>query len=78
MTKKRYIWIGIIPDIFGYGICVAEESRALCMQALEKAYEEWKEVQPDPDTNFKKSFNYYGGRVEKITLGKSYFEDFAY
>lgn len=76
-NKKKTIWIGVIPGIFGYGISVAEESKEACMKALKKCYQEWKEDYPDPTTNFKTSFENWGGRIEEIELGKGYYDNFG-
>ena len=39
-NKKKTVFIGVIPDIFGYGISVVEETQDACMKALKKAYKE--------------------------------------
>lgn len=82
MTTKRtnkpaHIWVGIIPGIFGYGINVAETSKAKAMAALRKAYDEYKEAAPNPNTDFDTSFEYWGGSVYAIELGKSYHDNFS-
>lgn len=74
---KQTIWIGVIPDIFGYGISVAGNSKAECLDALKKSYKKWKEGYPNEDTNFKKSYEDFGGRVDEIELGKAYFDNFG-
>jgi hypothetical protein len=76
MTKTKTIWVGIIPDIFGYGINVVAASKAGADQALREAYAEWKKSRPDPSTNFDKSFAYYGGSVREVELGKGYHAGF--
>ena len=73
----KHIYIGVIPDIFGYGINVASDTKAGAMEALRKAYDGWKEARPDPDTNFKSSFEYWGGSVTKVELGKAYHDNFG-
>jgi hypothetical protein len=75
-SKPSTIWVGIIPDIFGYGISVAETSKAKAMTALRKSYDEWKEAQPDSSTDFETSFQYWGGSVTEIELGKAYNDGF--
>ena len=32
--KKKTIWIGVIPGIFGYGISVASDTRDNCLKAI--------------------------------------------
>ena len=73
---KKTIWVGIIPGIFGYGISVVDESEAKCLTALRREYKEWKKSYVDSSTNFKTSFENWGGSVEEIELGKGYFDDF--
>ena len=72
----KHIYIGIIPGIFGYGISVASKTQDGAFRALRKAYAGWKEVYPDNTTSFVDSFEYYGGRVEKVELDKAYHDDF--
>jgi hypothetical protein len=74
---SKHIYVGIIPDIFGYGISVASDSEAGAMEALRKAYADWKEANPDSTTSFKTSFEYWGGRVTKVELNKAYHDNFS-
>jgi hypothetical protein len=74
--KAKTIWMGIIPGIFGYGISVASETEAGVMKALRKAYAEWKVARPNQETNFKSSFEQWGGHVFEVELNKSYFDSF--
>jgi hypothetical protein len=68
----KKIWFGEIPEIFGYGISCLGNSKKEVMDCLRKSYNEWKEHLPDPETNFSKSFDYYGGYVIQIEIGKAY------
>lgn len=74
--KAKTIWMGIIPGIFGYGISVASETEAGVMKALRKAYAGWKVARPNKETNFKSSFEEWGGHVFEVELNKSYFDSF--
>lgn len=77
--KKKELWIGQIPDIFGYGMSVVSESKAGAMKALRLKYAEWKRnlgPMADPTTNFKKSFEYFGGYVGKVDLDRVYHDGF--
>lgn len=76
MSNKRTIWVGVIPEIFGYGINVVEESEEACKKALKRAYQEWKKHRPDPRTNFKTSFDNFGGFIKEVELGKKYYDNF--
>lgn len=88
-TKKRTIWLGIIPDIFGYGINVLEDSEEACEKALKRAYREWSKGTCDDYgdmrddngkkmTRFEKAMENWGGRIEEVELGKVYFDNFAH
>lgn len=74
--KMKHVYIGVIPGIFGYGISVASDSKEEVMLALRKAYDDWKLVRPNPETNFDSAFEDWGGRVEKVEFGKTYYDDF--
>jgi hypothetical protein len=85
-NKMKTIWIGVIPSIFGYGICVASETQEKCFESLEKAYEEWRRAKGDgyddaydgEGTPFEKAMDHWGGRVSEIVLNECYFDDFGY
>ena len=86
--KKKTIWVGIIPDIFGYGMSVAAESEAECLKALKKDYAKSSEGRSDDYgdmrdengkklTRFEKAMENWGGRIEEIELGKVYWDNFG-
>lgn len=86
--KKKTIWIGVIPSIFGYGMSVAAESEEECLKALKKDYREWAKGRSDDYgdmrdengrklTRFEKAMETWGGRIEEIELGKVYFDNFG-
>lgn len=70
----KKLWYGSIDGIFGYGISAISKTKKGAMVALEKRYDEWKEGLPDPETNFRKSFDYWGGYVVQVELDKGYHE----
>lgn len=74
--KTTHVWVGCIPDIFGYGIQVVALTRSDALAALREAYNDWKTARPDPSTNFDSSFAFYCGYVDKIELGKAYHDGF--
>lgn len=76
MSKTKTIFVGVIPDIFGYGINVASDTRDGAFTALREAYDDWKKARPDPNTTFNRSFAYYGGYVIEVELGKGYHDGF--
>ena len=75
--KKQLIYIGRLPDVFGYGICVVSKSKAGAMRALRKGYNDWKAARPNSATTFESSFEYYGGYVEAVEIGKPYADGFT-
>lgn len=77
-AKKKTLWFGQIPGIFGYGMSVLSESREGAMKALRERYSKWKKdlgPDADPTTTFKGSFEYFGGSVYKVELDRAYHED---
>jgi len=72
--NKKYdrIYFGNIPDIFGHGMQVVALTEEDAMNALRKGYEERKAVRPDSSTNFETSFEYFGGSVTYVEIGKAY------
>jgi predicted RNase H-like HicB family nuclease len=87
-TKKKTIWIGIIPDIFGYGMSVAGETEEECLKALKRAYRDWSKDRSDDYgdmrdengrklTRFEKAMESWGGRVDEVELGKLYWDNFG-
>jgi len=75
-TKPTTLWVGIIPGIFGYGINALGRTKAETMTALRKSYDKWKKAQPDPLTDFETSFQYWGGSLSRIKIGKAYHDGF--
>lgn len=77
--KKKELWYGHIPEIFGYGMSVISESKAGAMKALRKRHSEWVKNARSPYdhvNNFQKSFEYFGGHVGMVELDKVYHDDF--
>ena len=86
--KKKTIWIGVIPSIFGYGMTVVAESEAECLKALKKDYRECSKDRSDDYgdmrdengkklTRFEKAMENWGGRIEEIELSKVYWDNFG-
>jgi len=73
MKRKKIIY-GVIPDIFGYGISALGNSRKEVIDTLRMEYERWKRHRQDADTNFKTSFERFGGWVDEVEIGKGYHE----
>jgi hypothetical protein len=78
-TQMKKIWFGNIPDIFGYGISCLGNSKKEVMDTMKKEYKQWKAGRAkhgfgDESTNFETSYEYYGGWVEQVEIGKGYYE----
>jgi len=76
LSKKPEVWIGLIPDIHGYGLNVLEFSEDLCRKALKR---EFRAMQKSwhGELTFPQAMENFGGRIEKIEPGKAYFENFG-
>ena len=72
MSLKNKLWFGEIPEIFGYGISCLGNSEKEVMETMKRSYRKWKDHAPNEETNFKTSFEYYGGYVYQVELGKAY------
>ena len=75
--KKKTLWVARIPGIFGYGIAVVETTKARAIRALVKEYDAWKVARPDGSTCFETSFEYWGGYVTPVEVGKGYHDTFT-
>ena len=75
--NPTHVWVGVIPDIFGYGINVVAHTKADAEAALRKAYADWKVAYPNPITNFKSSFACHGGYIVKVKIGDCYHDGFG-
>lgn len=73
-TKKKTIWIGHIPEAFGYGIMVASDTKEGAMKAVRKGWEKWG---GDREMSLKEAFEYFGGSIHQIELDKSYNDNFS-
>jgi hypothetical protein len=72
----KTIWIGKLPEIFGYGLMVAEETEVKCINALTKAYFDWYGETYKPIRTFDESMEHWGGSIIEVELGKGYFDNF--
>jgi hypothetical protein len=71
-TSCDYVYIGNIPDIFGYGMQVVALTEEDAMNALRNAYAEAKLIRSGSLTDFETSFEYFGGSVTRVIIGKGY------
>ena len=75
----KTIYVGEIPECFGYGISATGETRKQCADAL---WADFKKARKGYDslhdlTSLAKVFEYFGGGVYKVTIGKAYFGGFS-
>lgn len=71
-----HIWVGVIPDIFGYGITVASLTEAGAKKGLRKSFQVWKKHR-ESDTKFSDAFENWGGYITKVELDKPYNDNFG-
>jgi hypothetical protein len=79
-APARKIWMGVVPDIFGYGMTVVSDSAEGARKALKAEYHRWKaqlKEYADPTTTFGGSFVHYGGRIFQVELDKVYYDNFG-
>jgi hypothetical protein len=75
------IWLGTIPDCFGYGIAVIEDTQEKCRLALKKDWDETLTARKDyiPHNfpqDYESALDYFGGFVTEIEKGKAYCDGF--
>jgi hypothetical protein len=70
------IWIGEIPQIFGYGINATGETEAQCRAALKQEYLDQRSHW-NCDSSFLEIFEEHGGWIFQIEIGKAYFGGFG-
>ena len=66
------IWVGQIPEIFGYGIMVLGHDEKSCRKALRKAYKDW-----NGQLGFDRAFDNWGGSIQEVEIGKVYYDNFG-
>lgn len=80
-AKGKKIWIGIMPGAFGYGLSAVGESKKEVEDALRTGYDEFMSDGRNDDSTdfntFKKAMEYFGGRIEQVEMGKSYYDNFG-
>jgi len=75
------IWFGTIPDCFGYGIAVIEDTQEKCRLALKKDWDETLKARKDYipynfPQDYESALDYFGGFVTEIEKGKAYCDGF--
>jgi ABC-type phosphate/phosphonate transport system substrate-binding protein len=70
------LWIGRIPEIYGYGVMVIELTEDEARKSLKKAFAEAKKYN-DGQRGYAASFEHWGGRIFEVETGKHYGDDFT-
>jgi hypothetical protein len=70
------IYIGEIPEIFGYGINATGSTEARCRSAIRSEYMTRKR-QYQYDKSFPEAWEYFGGSIFEVEIGKAYFGGFG-
>jgi len=79
MTQKKLptkMWIGHIPEIYGYGIMVLECTENEARKSLKRAFAITKKAN-DGQRTYAASFDHWGGRIFEIETGRHYCDDFS-
>jgi hypothetical protein len=71
----KTVWIATIPDIWGYGLIVADISEEKATKALKKEFYACRKAF-NSTTPYAEAFENWGGVIEEITLGKVYSDGF--
>ena len=77
--KKQSVtkmWIGCIPEIYGYGVMVMECTEDEARKSLKRAFANAKRSNQG-ERSYNDSFIHWGGRIFEVQTGKHYGDDFC-
>jgi len=74
--KPQKMWIGHIPEIYGYGVMVMECTEDEARKSLKLAFAVAKKAN-DGQRSYAQSFDHWGGRIFEVETGKRYCDDFS-
>lgn len=72
--KPTKLWVGHIPEIYGYGIMVLEFSEDQARKSLKRMFNAWRKSMHGEFT-YPKAMDYFGGRIFEVETGKQYYDD---
>jgi len=75
----KQIYVGIIGEIFGYGLMILGHSEEQCRDGLRKEVDEWRNNMGEESSQqiFDKAFEDWGGSIKQVEIGKIYYDGFA-
>ena len=72
--KNNFLWYGLIPEIFGYGILIFAKTEKDAKTRLKKAFYEFRDT-CQSSTKFDDAFDRWGGRIAQIEFNKTYYDN---
>ena len=75
-VQKLEVWVGMIPEIHGYGLNVMEFSEAEAKKTLRREFLKMQKAW-NGEFTFPKAMEFFGGRIFKIESGKAYYDNFG-
>lgn len=69
------LWIGHIPEIYGYGIMVMECTEDQARKSLKRMFQAWRKSM-NGELNYTQAMDYFGGKIFEVETGKQYYDDF--
>ena len=73
---EKIVYVGIVPDIFGYGMNVLGDTEQECVKALKKQFFDWRVKYNMHGMSFDRMMEYFGGQVFAVEKGTVYLDDF--
>ena len=74
MKDRKYVWLGVIPEIAGIGISVISDTEKNAEKELKKAYynikRDWWYGQEY--YTYKAALEYFGGTIKKVYFNEIY------
>ncbi len=74
--RPTKMWIGHIPEIYGYGVMVMEATEDQARKSLKRAFAIAKKSFMG-QAGYKEAFESWGGRIFEVETGKMYYDDFT-
>ena len=74
--KPTKIWVGHIPEIYGYGIMVIECTEDQARKSLKRMFQETRKIWHG-ELAYTKAMDYFGGKIFQVETGKQYYDDFG-